>query len=139
MSPRQFATLIVVLSVPLFLWIAINEAKNDVKALTKTLANQIKMNGDSLFEPFFAKYRLPDGDPSEQETMLQGAYLALAEVETEKATYGVRDRIRLGDGHDHNHRQVVLVGRNSEGAPLTVKIEWVQLQGKWFIHAYTRD
>lgn len=139
MSPRQFAVLIVVLSVPLFLWIAVLEAKSDVKALTKTLSNQIRMNGDSLFEPFFTKYRVPEGNPDEQEPMLSGVYKALGQIRTEAASYGVRDRIPLDDGREHNHRQVVLKGKDAEGKPLTVKVEWVQLQDKWFIHGYSRE
>lgn len=139
MSPRQFAVLILVLSVPLFLWIAANEAKNDVKALTKTSVNQIRIHGDSLFDRFYERYRLPDGDPTEQQAMLQGAFRALAQIRPEKTRYGVRDRIRLPDGHEHNHRQVVLQGQGPEGKPLTVKVEWVQFQDKWFIHGYAKE
>ena len=139
MSPRQFATLILVLSVPLILWIVANEARNDVKALTKTLSNQIRMNGDSLYERFFIKYRLPDGDPSEQEAMLSGVFKALGQIQSPEARYGVRDRLALPDGREHNHRQVVLEGKDPEGNPRTLKVEWVQLQDKWFIHGYSRE
>ncbi len=139
MSLRNLAILIVVMAVPLSLWIVMNEAKNDVRALTATVARQVKKGDEEMFHRFFSKYRMPDEDPFEQETMFTGAWKALKDVLPDEVVYGDRKPVKLADGHDHQHRQVVLDGKDGAGNPLTVKLEWVLVQGKWYILGYSRE
>lgn len=139
MNLRNLAILIVVFAVPLSLWIVMNEAKNDVRALTATVARQVKKGDEEMFHRFFSKYRLPEGDVEEQLRFFEGAWQALREVQPDEVVYGDRSPMKLPDGHDHQHRQVVLAGKDTAGDPLTVKLEWVQLLGRWYIQGYSRN
>jgi hypothetical protein len=42
---------------------------------------------------------------------------------------------KVGDGKPHPVRTVRIRGKTPEGEPVTIKVNWVQHQGNWYILA----
>jgi len=154
MTAGRIASLFVGLFVAATLWWFLNDAKNDVVTLNRSLIGQIKAAykkfdeasdkleaGDRLARVqarFFIKYHFPEGNPDRLQTMMEGLFDHFDRCDPESVMYGEDDKPRkTEDGREHNHRQVVMQGRQRDGSAMTLTVEWVQFKGSWYIDDYS--
>jgi hypothetical protein len=152
MTLGRAATLIALLAIPAALWGFLNGAKNDVLEINRSLIGQVqavrekaRQESDPIAAEehygkaqarFYIRFRYPEGNPDRQQMMLESLFHLLGSCDPETARYGEDEPRKTEDGLSHNHRQVLVEGKNSDGERATLALEWVQFRGSWYIDDY---
>lgn len=137
MTPRRFAVFILSLLIPAVLWVSAFNGREDLQLRTRSFMSQAKKDRPGKFEGFAQMCRLPDAHPGEADGMLYRLWNTFKSCTPEKTGYGSRQPVRLGDGREHEHREVVVTARDPRGEVVRFNVDWVRYMGNWYIHGFT--
>jgi hypothetical protein len=137
MSPRRFAVFILAILIPALIWGATLMGKDDLLFRTRSFMGQAKKDRPGKFEGFAQLCRPPSEPPEEATEMLQRLWTGFRMTTPDKTTYGSKAPIRLSDGKEHEHRQVVVDGHGPAGQQVTMNVEWVRFMGNWYIQGFS--
>jgi hypothetical protein len=140
MTPGRVATLIVMMLIPSALWGYLNHVKSDMLMHTRFVIRQVSRadaEGDERsWHRFYTRYRFPEGSPQRQEMLFEELWDLFRGLRPESVTYGSRERLRTEDGRERNCRQVLVRGRDRDGEPMALSLDWVQYRGSWYLQDY---
>jgi hypothetical protein len=145
MNAGRATTIGAILVIPLLLWVWVSSAKNDLITRTRALVKQIKVDQGSEERELaaqarlFIRFRLPDGNPDRQEELFGRFWWDVKRLEPATYAYGASDRKEGSDGHTHSYREVIIHGKDPEGKPLALRVQWMQNRGNWYIDDYQRE
>lgn len=137
MSPRRFAVFVLVLLLPAMLWGFAWAGKEDLLLKTRSLMGQAKKNRPGVRDGFVEQFRVPVEDPDAAAERLLRLWRIFQACTPTDTRYGSQAPVRLGDGKEREHRQVVVRGKNSDGQPVEVHVEWIRHAGAWYIHDFS--
>lgn len=137
MTPRRFALLILALLLPAGLWASVAAGKEDLLYRTRSFMSQAKRDRPGKFEGFAELCRMPDADPAAADPVLYRLWRSFKACNPASAAYGSNTPVRLADGREHDHREVVVTGRDERGRAVAFQVQWVRLMGNWYIQDVT--
>lgn len=137
MTPARAAVLIVLILIPAGLWGYVNTLRGDLLTRTRRVVWQAQNGGNAPLDRFCNRYRDPAGAPVKQKKLFDRLWLTLRELRATEVTYGSRGTMNTADGAPHDHRQILIQGKDREGKPLTVRLDWVHCDPGWRILGYS--
>jgi hypothetical protein len=145
LSAGRASSIGAILIIPLLLWAWLSSARNDLITTTRSLVKQIKVDQGSMereeaaLARLFIRLRLPDGNPDSQEQMFGRLWFEVKRLEPTTFEYGESGRKKADDGNSHSYREVVVRGTGPEAEPRTLRLEWMQNRGNWYIYDYKTE
>ena len=135
MSPYRATTIgaVIVLLALLMGWV--DHERNDLLYYTRSIASQARKAGpeNARAAGVFAKrLQIPETDGADPAQSAH-LYAILSQLQPEVVKYGDDRPITGPDGREHPHRQVVLEGYAPSGRPATLRLEWIQYRGNWYV------
>jgi hypothetical protein len=111
----------------------LGQARGDLLLRTRFLIRQARDADVETKQRLFARYWLPGGDPAQQKAQFERLWSVLHECEPGSVAYASRADVATEGGGAPPRRQVLLQRKDRQGKPATLRLEWVQMDGTWYI------
>jgi hypothetical protein len=109
----------------------LSQARSDLLTRTRFLVRQAQTADAETRERLYARYRLPDGDATQQKEQFEQLWSVLRACEPGTVAYA--DGTPAQDEASHPRRQVILQGKDEQGRPARVRLDWVRVNDMWYI------
>jgi hypothetical protein len=109
---------------------SLSQARSDLLTRTRFLIRQAQTADAETRERLCARYRVPDGDLDRQKQQFEQFWSVLRMCEPRTVAYA--DGIPPQDGRSLS-RRVVIHGRDVQGRPSRVRLDWVRINDTWYI------
>jgi hypothetical protein len=137
MTPARAAVLFVLILIPAGLWGYVNTLRGDLVTRSRAVVWQAQHGSEAARGRFYNRYRDPLGTPEAQKKLFDRLWLTLRNLRATKVTHGDGGTMKAADGDTHEHRQILIQGKDAHGRLLTVRLEWVRCDPGWRILDYS--
>ena len=110
----------------------LGQYRSDLLTRTRFLIRQSQTADAETRERLSVRYRVPDGELDRQKLQFEQIWSVLRACEPRTVVYA--DDLPSQNGRSPS-RRVVIRGRDAQGRPSRVNLEWVRINDTWYIEA----